>query len=81
MNRNVFDRQTLAPTFPVAKFLGITFSQPTPVLVVAEFRSAPHHSNPMGTLHGGILCDLADAAMGAAFATALGPDESLTRSS
>jgi len=25
----------------------------------------------MGTLHGGILCDIADAAMGMAFASAL----------
>lgn|GEM_PF-6665088 len=28
MNRNVFDKQTLATTFPVANFLGITASQP-----------------------------------------------------
>ena len=32
----------------------------------------------MGTLHGGILCDIADAAMGMAFATTLAPDESFT---
>lgn len=33
----------------------------------------------MGTLHGGVLCDLADAAMGMAFAsTTLAPDESFT---
>lgn len=36
------------------------------------------HANPMGTLHGGILCDIADAAMGMAFASTLGPDESFT---
>ncbi len=32
----------------------------------------------MGTLHGGILCDLADAAMGVAFASTLQSDESFT---
>jgi uncharacterized protein (TIGR00369 family) len=32
----------------------------------------------MGTLHGGILCDLADAAMGVAFASTLQRDESFT---
>jgi uncharacterized protein (TIGR00369 family) len=32
----------------------------------------------MGTVHGGVLCDLADAAMGYAFATTLGPGESFT---
>ena len=32
----------------------------------------------MGTVHGGILCDIADAAMGIAFATTLSPGESFT---
>ena len=32
----------------------------------------------MGTLHGGILCDLADAAMGYAFASTLAEDELFT---
>ncbi len=32
----------------------------------------------MGTLHGGVLCDLADAAMGLAFASTLDEDESFT---
>jgi len=32
----------------------------------------------MGTLHGGILCDIGDAAMGMTFASTLAPDESLT---
>jgi uncharacterized protein (TIGR00369 family) len=33
------------------------------------------HANPMGTLHGGVLCDLADAAMGYAYASTLDEDE------
>jgi uncharacterized protein (TIGR00369 family) len=32
----------------------------------------------MGTVHGGILCDAADAATGIAFVTTLRPDESFT---
>jgi uncharacterized protein (TIGR00369 family) len=32
----------------------------------------------MGTLHGGILCDIADAAMGIAFASTLVSEESFT---
>jgi uncharacterized protein (TIGR00369 family) len=32
----------------------------------------------MGTLHGGVLCDIADAAMGMAFASTLDPDQSFT---
>jgi uncharacterized protein (TIGR00369 family) len=42
--------------------------------MVAEER----HSNPMGTLHGGILCDLADAAMGTAWFSTLEPGETFT---
>lgn len=36
------------------------------------------HANPMGTLHGGILCDLADAAIGMACASLLEQGESFT---
>jgi uncharacterized protein (TIGR00369 family) len=36
------------------------------------------HENPMGTVHGGILCDLADAAMGTAFFSTLEDGESFT---
>ena len=36
------------------------------------------HANPMGTLHGGVLCDLADAAMGMAYASTLAEGESFT---
>jgi len=32
----------------------------------------------MGTLHGGVLCDLTDATMGRAFASTLEPEESFT---
>jgi uncharacterized protein (TIGR00369 family) len=32
----------------------------------------------MGTLHGGILCDVADAAMGVAYASTLGEGETFT---
>ena len=36
------------------------------------------HANPMGTLHGGVLCDIADAAIGTAHATSLEEGESFT---
>jgi uncharacterized protein (TIGR00369 family) len=43
-----------------------------------EMDADERHSNPMGTLHGGVLCDLADAAMGFAFASTLEDGESFT---
>ncbi|RYZ77422.1 MAG: PaaI family thioesterase [Proteobacteria bacterium] len=36
------------------------------------------HANPMGTIHGGVLCDLADAAIGTAHSTTLEENESFT---
>jgi uncharacterized protein (TIGR00369 family) len=36
------------------------------------------HSNPMGTIHGGVLCDIADAAIGTAHFTTLTEGESFT---
>jgi len=36
------------------------------------------HANPMGTVHGGVLCDIADAAIGTAHATSLEEGESFT---
>ncbi len=43
-----------------------------------EMEAGPEHANPMGTLHGGVVCDLGDAAMGMAYASTLGPEESFT---
>src|SRR5262249_29369097 len=36
------------------------------------------HSNPMGTIHGGVLCDMADAAIGTAHLTTIAAGESFT---
>jgi len=36
------------------------------------------HANPMGTIHGGVLCDLADSAIGTAHSTTLLANESFT---
>jgi uncharacterized protein (TIGR00369 family) len=45
-------------------------------LVVLEATAA--HANPMGTVQGGLLAAVADAAMGWAFMTVLGENESYT---
>jgi uncharacterized protein (TIGR00369 family) len=44
---------------------------------VATFEATEKHANPMGTLHGGILCDAA-MGMGMAFASILGKEGSFT---
>src|SRR5262249_17884504 len=45
---------------------------------VFEMSAGPKHANPMGTMHGGVVCDLADAALGTAMASTLEDDETFT---
>jgi len=45
---------------------------------VVEFEAGPQHANSMGTLHGGVFCDVADAAMGTAWASGLVDGETCT---
>ena len=66
------------PPPPVAKLIGFTLASIDPGCAVVEFSVDSRHANPMGTLHGGILGDLADAAMGMAYASTLAEGESFT---
>ena len=67
-----------APHPPVAKLVGFRLLSVGPGESMFELDAYETHWNPMGTLHGGILCDVADAAMGVAFASTLEDDESFT---
>ena len=64
--------------FPVADLIGFHITESAAGRTVATLQTGPQHANPMGTLHGGILCDLTDAAMGVAFASTLDPGQSFT---
>lgn len=66
------------PQPPVARLIGFTLTAAEPGQAVVEFEASERHANPMGTLHGGILCDIADAAMGLAYASTLGEGETFT---
>jgi uncharacterized protein (TIGR00369 family) len=67
----------LAPP-PVAQLLGFRLTAAEAGRATVEFEASGRHANPMGTLHGGVLCDIADAAMGIAYATLLDENESFT---
>jgi uncharacterized protein (TIGR00369 family) len=71
-------RAAAAGTVPVAELIGFEVGEIAGGRAVATLQTGPQHANPMGTLHGGILCDLADAAMGMAFVGTLAPDQSFT---
>ena len=66
------------PPPPVAELLGIRLVSHADGECVFEMEARPEHGNPMGTLQGGVLCALADAAMGMAYATTLAEGESFT---
>jgi uncharacterized protein (TIGR00369 family) len=67
-----------APPPPVATLIGFSIVSVEPGHVVMGMEAGKQHANPMGTLHGGILGDLADAAMGMAYASSLDEGETFT---
>jgi uncharacterized protein (TIGR00369 family) len=66
------------PAPPIATLLGFTLRDVEVGRAVVDFEADARHANPMGTLHGGVLCDIADAAMGMAYASTLGEGETFT---
>jgi len=63
---------------PIATLLGITMREIEPGRAVFQLQADERHHNPLGTMHGGIYCDLADAAMGYAYGATLGEGETFT---
>ena len=66
------------PPPPVADLIGFTLTSVEPGRAVIALEADRRHANPMGTVHGGILCDIADAAMGIAYAAGLDEGETFT---
>jgi uncharacterized protein (TIGR00369 family) len=67
-----------APPPAIAALLGMTLTAVETGRAVVQLEAGPRHANPMGTLHGGVLCDVADAAMGMAYAAGLDEGETFT---
>jgi uncharacterized protein (TIGR00369 family) len=63
------------PPPSIATLIGFTLIAVSPGEAVIELTAGPQHANPMGALHGGVLCDIADAAMGVAYASTLAEGE------
>ena len=58
--------KTRAARAPIAQLIGFEVEEISGGRAAATLQAGARHANPMGTLHGGVLCDLADAAMGMA---------------
>jgi uncharacterized protein (TIGR00369 family) len=64
---------------PIARTIGFKLESVEPGAAVFSLTGDPaRHANPMGTMHGGVLVDLGDAAMGFAMASTLADDETFT---
>jgi uncharacterized protein (TIGR00369 family) len=66
------------PPAPIAETLGFRLLEVRPGEAIFSIDTEDRHANPMGTLHGGVLCDVADAAMGCAYGASLEDGESFT---
>ncbi|OAT79288.1 PaaI family thioesterase [Desulfotomaculum copahuensis] len=66
------------PVPPIARLIGFNIVEIGDGQAVMELEAGTKHANPMGTLHGGVICDVADAAMGAAYYSTLEKDETFT---
>ena len=73
-----FQARARANDVPVARLIGFEAQDIADGRATVVLAAGPQHANPMGTLHGGILCDIADAAMGMAFASTLADEQSFT---
>ena len=63
----------------IAQTLGFKLVAVGEATATIEMETDPaKHANPMGTIHGGVLCDIADATIGTAHATTLNEGESFT---
>ena len=66
------------PPPPIATLIGFDLRSVEPGHAVVDLEASERHANPMGTVHGGVLCDIADAAMGMAYAASLEEGETFT---
>jgi uncharacterized protein (TIGR00369 family) len=63
---------------PIAKLLGAKLTAIEPGRARIELIADERLASPLGTLHGGVLCDIADAAMGMAYLAMLEEGETFT---
>jgi acyl-coenzyme A thioesterase PaaI-like protein len=73
------DKSAFNFPFPIMKTRGFKLVEVSEGSASVEMEAKTElHANPMGTIHGGVLCDIADAAIGTAHFTTLVEGESLT---
>lgn len=67
------------PEPPIARTIGFADFQAESGQVTVTLRPAEHHLNPLGTVHGGVICTLLDTVCGCAIHTTLDAGTRYTR--
>lgn len=83
MNKTIFEQWVSGgnpekPAPHLAQMMQFSRTEFTPNRTVLEFEASPPLYNPLGTLHGGVLCYIADTAMGTAWASDLSEGETFS---
>jgi len=73
----LIDRWVRGGTVPIAELVGFRLTDCTDGVATIACEASQRHHNQAGTVHGGVLCVLAEACMGVAVAAGLADDELL----
>lgn len=63
---------------PVSRLIGFRMTEAREGFVAMELEIEERHTSPPGSAHGGVIVDVADAAMGCAYGTLLDDSETWT---
>lgn len=63
------------PTWPLGSVWGIELESMGEGESRRPMEAGPEHANPMGTMHGGVLCDIGDAALSTAYMSTFAADQ------
>lgn len=66
------------PPPPIATLIGFELKRAAEGQSQVQLTAGQNHHNPMGYVHGGIFCDIADAAMGTALASLMETGETFS---
>jgi len=66
------------PPPPIASLMGMTLTEAEPGRAVFVCEPDESHYNPIGTVHGGLVCTLLDSALGCAVQTTLAAGQGYT---
>lgn len=79
MDKNTENKTKFNYPTAISKILNMKIAKVDPQYAVVEILADPQiHGNQQGTIHGGLICELADAAIGTAHSTVMSDEQTFT---